>query len=131
MTEDNIRRLIQNQKSEHTGHAFAGNRGGMQDFNLLYPVLSQLPAVKLRKWMRMVDAMRATHNGCGSCTAKILAYSILFTEKRSPTLCKHYREIYTLFVTRYFVGKYRRDIMAEVLASLHGTDYKADEGTPD
>lgn len=130
MTEDNIRRLIQNQKSEHSPHAFAGNRSGMEDFNLLYPLLSQLPSAKLRKWMRLIDAMRATHSGCGPCTAKILAYSILFTENHSPTLCQHYCGLYTAFVARHFYGKHARDIMAEVLASLHGTDHE-DEAEED
>ena len=127
MTDDNIQRLINNQKAEHSLHAFAGNRGGMDDFNLLYPVLTKLPAVALRKWMRMIDAMRATHEDCAPCYAKILAYSILFTQGRAPKLCQRYRELYTPFVARYFVRKPVRDIMAEVQASLHGTDPKSDE----
>ena len=130
MTDDNIQRLINNQKSEHSLHAFAGNRGGMDDFNLLYPVLTKLPAVALRKWMRMIDAMRATHEDCAPCYAKILAYSILFTQDRAPKLCQRYRELYTPFVAKHFIGRRYRDIMGEVQASLHGTDDKADEAQP-
>ncbi len=130
MTDDNIQRLINNQKSEHSLHAFAGNRGGMNDFNLLYPVLTKLPTAALRKWMRMIDAMRATHADCAPCYAKILAYSILFTQDRSPKLCEGYQELYTPFVAKYFIGRRYRDIMGEVRASLHGTDDQADEPTP-
>ena len=124
MTDDNIQRLINNQKSEHSLHAFAGNRGGMHDFNLLYPVLTKLPNPTLRKWMRMIDTMRATHEDCAPCYAKILAYSILFTQDRAPKLCQRYRDFYTPFVAMHFVGRRYRDIMGEVQASLHGTDGK-------
>ena len=130
MTDDNIQRLINNQKSEHSLHAFAGNRGGMGDFNLLYPVLTKLPAVALRKWMRMIDAMRATHVDCVPCYAKILAYSILFTQNRAPELCERYRELYGQLVAKHYTGRRYRDIMGEVKASLHGTDDKADEVNP-
>ena len=121
MTDDNIQRLINNQKSEHTPHAFAGNRSGMGDFNLLYPVLTKVPAVALRKWMRMIDAMRATHGDCAPCYAKILAYSILFTQDHAPKLCERYQQLYTPFVARNFIGRRYRDIMGEVKGSLQGT----------
>ena len=130
MTDDNIRRLIQNQKSEHLRHAFAGNRGGMDDFNLLHPVLTKLPAPLLRKWMRLIDTMRATHEDCAPCYAKILAYSILFTQERAPELCERYRQIYTPFVAKYFVGSRHRDVMGEIQASIHGTEDKVDKLQP-
>ena len=127
MTDDNIQRLINNQKSEHTPHAFAGNRSGMGDFNLLYPVLTKVPTGDLRKWMRMIDAMRATHGDCAPCYAKILAYSILFTQDRAPKLCERYQELYAPFVAKNFIGRRCRDIMGEVQDSLRGIDGNDEE----
>ena len=88
MTADTIRRLITNQKAEHSPHAFRAGGAGMANFNQRYPILRSLPMDELAEWLSLIDAMRATHGGCGACCCKILAYEILFTRASS---CPHSR----------------------------------------
>ena len=73
MTADTIRRLITNQKAEHSPHAFRAGGAGMANFNQRYPILRSLPMDELAEWLSLIDAMRATHGGCGACCRKILA----------------------------------------------------------
>ena len=88
MTADTIRRLITNQKAEHSPHAFRAGGAGMANFNQRYPILRSLPMDELAEWLSLMDAMRATHGGGGACCCKILAYEILFTRASS---CPHSR----------------------------------------
>ena len=48
MTNATIRRLINNQKEEHSPHAFRAGGAGMADFNRLYPALRRLPAEEIK-----------------------------------------------------------------------------------
>lgn len=94
MTADAIRRLIANQKAEHSPHAFRAGGAGMADFNLLAPVLRHLPVPELLGWLRLIDAMRATHGECVACGCKILAYEIFITCDRLPERSARYVERY-------------------------------------
>lgn len=118
MNANDIRRRIENQKAEHVPHAFRAGGAAMEDFNALYPVLRKLPRADLRRWMGLIDRMRATHDECLPCTAKILAYSILFTRGRVPGLCARYTTLYKEVNRDHQPGD--RDFMAEVLDSLKG-----------
>ena len=82
MTADTIRRLITNQKAEHSPHAFRAGGAGMANFNQRYPILRSLPMDELAEWLSLIDAMRATHGGGGACCCKILADEILFTREQ-------------------------------------------------
>lgn len=117
MTPDTIRRLITNQKAEHFPHAFRAGAAGMSDFNQLFPVLSRLPAAELAEWLALIDAMRASHGECGACACKILAYEILFTRERLPTLSARYAALYAE-LSQYDTSG--RDFLAEVRSSLRG-----------
>lgn len=117
MTPDDIRRAINNQKSEHAPHAFKAGQVGMHEFDLLYPVLRGLPARELSKWMRLIDRMRATHDGCEPCFSKILAYSIFFTEDVIPELNDKY---YSLYKSVAGIPPVDRDYIREVWDSING-----------
>jgi hypothetical protein len=117
MTPDDIRRAITNQKSEHAPHAFKAGQVGMNEFDLLYPVLRRLPVRELSKWMRLIDEMRATHNGCGPCYSKILAYSIFFTEDLLP---ERNDEYYSIYKTVAGIPPRGRDFIREVWDSING-----------
>jgi hypothetical protein len=117
MTDENIRRLINNQKDEHSPHAFRAGGAAMADFDELYPALRSLPRTTLARWMRLIDKMRATHDGCLPCSSKILAYSILFTQDLLPELCEKYTRLYYQQI-RHNTPPPGRDYMAEVINSL-------------
>lgn len=118
MTADNIRRLINNQKEEYSPHAFRAGGAAMAAFDELHPVLRELPGPALARWMRLIDKMRATHDGCLPCSSKILAYSILFTQDLLPELCERYTRLYYEQIRRN-TPPAGRDYMAEVLNSLN------------
>lgn len=89
----------------------------MLDFQLLYPVLRALQGKELRGWMGLIDAMRETHVDCQSCTGKILAYSILFTDEILPQENAGYVRYYLGNISRL---RTERDYMDEVLDGLNG-----------
>jgi hypothetical protein len=117
MTADTIRRLITNQKAEHSPHAFRAGGTGMADFNQLYPVLCRLPADELADWLNLIDAMRVTHGECVACACKILAYEMLITREHLPGRSAHYA---ALHADLYAYDTTGRDFLAEVRASLRG-----------
>jgi hypothetical protein len=117
MTNATIRRLINNQKAEHSPHAFRAGGAGMADFNRLYPALRRLPADEVAGWMQAIDAMRTTHGECVACACKILAYQRLITRDRLPKTSARYATLYT---DLYRYDSTGRDFLAEVRASLRG-----------
>ena len=117
MTADTIRRLITNQKAEHSPHAFRAGGAGMANFNQRYPILRSLPMDELAEWLSLIDAMRATHGGGGACGCKILADEILFTREQLPALSARYAALYADFSRCDTTG---RDFLAEVRAYLRG-----------
>lgn len=117
MTNATIRRLINNQKAEHSPHAFRAGGAGMADFTRLYLVLRRLPAEEISGWMQAIDAMRTTHGECVACSCKILAYQGLITRDRLPERSEHYRALYA---DLFQFGTKGRDYLAEVRASLGG-----------
>ena len=118
MTSNEIRRLINNQKAEHVSHAFRAGGAAMSDFNRLYPVLRTMPRAKCAFWLRLIDKMRVGHEACPACSAKILAYCVLYTQGRLPELCEKNKRLYCKLV-RDPKRPPVRDYMAEVIASLH------------
>jgi len=117
MTNATIRRLINNQKAEHSPHAFRAGGAGMADFTRLYLVLRRLPAEEIAGWMQAIDAMRTTHGECVACSCKILAYQGLITRDRLPERSEHYRALYA---DLFQFGTKGRDYLAEVRALLGG-----------
>jgi hypothetical protein len=117
MTNATIRRLINNQKAEHSPHAFRAGGAGMADFNRLYPALRRLPADEVAGWMQAIDAMRTTHGECVACACKILAYQRLITRDRLPKTSARYAALYA---DLYRFDSTGRDFWAEVRASLGG-----------
>ncbi len=117
MTNATIRRLINNQKAEHSPHAFRAGGAGMADFNRLYPALRRLPAEEMAGWMQAIDAMRTTHGECVACACKILAYQRLITRDQLPKTSARYAALYA---DLYRYDSTGRDYLAEVRASLRG-----------
>lgn len=125
MPNATIRRLINNQKAEHSPHAFRAGGAGMADFNRLYPALRRLPAEEMAGWMQAIDAMRTTHGECVACACKILAYQSLIARDRLPKTSARYAALYA---DLYRYDSTGRDFLAEVRASLRGdTDGAAAE----
>jgi hypothetical protein len=120
---DTIRRLITNQKHEHTPHAFRAGSSGMKDFNRLVPVLRSLPPDELVKWLKLIDQVGHSHRGCQPCTCKVRAYLILITKDILPDLHAHHLSCYHSHIKRWPPHK-NRNFLAEVMASyLHDIDH--------
>lgn len=115
MTAIEIRRIINNQKQQHTPHAFRAGSAGMTDFNQLHPLLRRLPERTLARHMKLIDRMWLTHEHCEPCYCKILAYCILFTADRLPERHAEYERLYRARISGSRRG---RDYMREVLDSL-------------
>lgn len=120
-----IRQLINNQRFEHSPHAFRAGHVGMHDFNRLAPLLRGLPKKELHKWLDLIDEMAATHSFCNSCYGKIIAYCIIMTKNVPDFELRHegYKMLYTdcIAATRH---NEPRDYMREVLDSMyHGKDH--------
>jgi hypothetical protein len=120
---ETIRRLITNQKHEHTLHAFRAGYGGMQDFNRLVPVLRRMEPSETGRWLDVIDEVYETHRHCQPCGCKVLAYQILISESLLPERHQCYFEQYREIIARHPpVGG--RDFMNEVIESLyHGRDH--------
>lgn len=118
--KDLIRRLINNQRDEHTEHAFRAGHAGMQDFNRLVPILRGLPTDELHEWLDLIDDMAATHRYCDFCLGKITAYRMIITKDKPPLATRHalYRDIYARILQRQPRAE-PRDFMKEVLDSMH------------
>jgi hypothetical protein len=115
-----IRRLILNQKEEHSPHAFRAGGAAMADFRRLAPVLAALPVAELAGWLELIEQMAETHRGCLPCTAKIRAYLLVFSRERLPEVhARHEREYRRLAIEGRANG---RDYLDEVLNSLQGDD---------
>lgn len=120
-----ISRLINNQRDEHTEHAFRAGHAGMQDFNRLVPILRGLPTDEVHEWLDLIDDMAATHRYCDFCLGKITAYRMLITRDLPPLAGRHavYRNTYARIVERQPRAE-PRDFMREVLDSMyHGKEH--------
>lgn len=122
---DQIRRLITNQRDEHTPHAFRAGHCGMLDFNRLVPILRSLPVNEILGWLDLIDEVAHSHRYCVNCLGKITAYRILITEGIEPLASCHsnYRNQYA----RLLAGQRhdeQRNYIKEVLDSLyHGKEH--------
>jgi hypothetical protein len=115
-----IRRLILNQKEEHSPHAFRAGGSAMADFRRLAPVFAALPPDQLANWLELIERMAETHRHCLPCSAKIRAYLLVFSRERLPELHARYeREFRRLALQGREQG---RDYLHEVLNSLQGDD---------
>jgi hypothetical protein len=97
MIDDDLRRLITNQKSEHSPHAFKSyGRSGVSDFIFLMPRLrsDSFPRIDLEKALDLIDNVRETHRDCKSCSLKIIVFCELFTYRKHETRYAHYRSEY-------------------------------------
>lgn len=120
LADTEIRRLILNQKEEHSPHAFRAGGAAMADFRRLAPVLAALPVAELAGWLELIERMAETHRGCLPCTAKIRAYLLVFSRERLPEVhARHEREYRRLAIEGRANG---RDYLDEVLNSLQGND---------
>lgn len=120
---DTIRRLITNQKEEHTPHAFRTGHGGMQDYNRLAPILRKLPPEELSEWLDLMDEVYESHRLCQPCGCKVLSYLILISKDLLPDRHATYFSRYEDHIRRWPpVGG--RDFMSEVIESLyHGKEH--------
>lgn len=117
---DEIRRLIMNQKEEHTPHAFRAGGAAMADFRRLSPLFAQMEARELARWLHLIEVMAESHRLCLPCYAKIHAYLLVFSRERLPELHARYeREYRSLAAAGRRMG---RDYLGEVVDSLHGKD---------
>ncbi len=113
MLDDKILRLINNQKTEHTPHAFRAGGAGLRDFGALRHLLEPLTEAELSEALDVIDAMAATHNGCASCTAKIAAFCEAFAAQTLPQRSVGYREACSALS-----GREQRDYRAEIQRQL-------------
>lgn len=122
---DLIRRLINNQRDEHTEHAFRAGHAGMLDFNRLVPILRGLPTDELNGWLDLIDDMASTHRYCVFCLGKITAYRVLIT-RDLPSLASRHADYQDKYY-RILAGQRKeepRDFMREVLDSMyHGKEH--------
>jgi hypothetical protein len=115
-----IRRLIQNQKAEHTPHAFRAGGSAMADFRRLASVFAALEPAELSGWLDGIEQMSESHRRCLPCSAKIRSYLLIFSFGRLPERQARYeRELRPLLEQGRQIG---RDYWGEVIASLEGND---------
>lgn len=122
---DLIRRLITNQRDEHTPHAFRAGHAGMQDFNILVPILRSRPAKEIRSWLGLIDEVADSHQYCTYCFGKITAYRILMTRGIEPLAIEHtnYMEQYARLLAEQRDDE-ERDFIKEVIDSMyHGKEH--------
>jgi hypothetical protein len=120
MPDAEIRRLILNQKQEHSPHAFRAGGAGMADFRRLAPVFAALPPERLAVWLELIERVAETHARCLPCAAKLRAYLLVFSRGRLPEIhTRHEREYRSLALAGRRMG---RDYLGEVLDSLQGKD---------
>lgn len=141
MLDDDSRRLINNQNSEYSKHAFRRyGRSGISDFLILLQRFrsDHFEKTNLDEALDLVDVMRETHNDCESCTLKILAFCELFSFNRLPKRYLHYRMEYerwkTLEIEEHMIEEgternYRREVMNSALRQL-GANVCASLGLP-
>jgi hypothetical protein len=120
LPDADIRRLILNQKKEHSPHAFRAGGAGMADFRRLATAFAALPPERLAGWLELIEQVAETHAGCLPCAAKIRAYLLVFSRERLPDVhTRHEREYRRLALAGRRMG---RDYLGEVLDSLQGND---------
>lgn len=141
MLDDDSCRLINNQKFEHSNHAFRSyGRSGISDFLILLQRFrsGHFEETDLNEALDLVDVMRETHNDCESCTLKILVFCELFSFNRLPERYLHYQTEYerwkTLEIEEHMIeggtGRdYRREVMDSALRHL-GANVYASLGLP-
>lgn len=141
MLDDDSRRLINNQKFEHSNHAFRSNgRSGVSDFLILLQRFrsDRFEKTDLEEALDLIDVMRETHKDCESCTLKILVFCELFSFNRLPERYLHYRMEYerwkTLEIEEHMIEEgtgrdYRREVMNSALRYL-GANVYASLGLP-
>jgi hypothetical protein len=97
MLDDDSRRLINNQKQEHSSHPFKSwGRSGLDDFTILLErfLAKEFPTETLNEALDLIDTMRSTHKDCESCTLKILAFSELFSYNKNRSRYLWYNSEY-------------------------------------
>jgi hypothetical protein len=114
MNTDYIRR-INNQKREHSHCSFATGHAGLSDFAFLANAFEGLSDAELEPYLDLIDAMRRTHEGCFSCSAKILAFCEIFAAGRNLPRAASYREEYE---AGYKINRCDRDYRDEVRACV-------------
>ena len=117
---DEIRRLILNQKEEHTPHAFRAGGAAMADFRRLAPVFAAMKPGELQGWLELIEQMAESHRGCLPCRAKVLAYLMIFSHGRLPKAYTRHEAAYRALAREG--RRLGRDYLGEVVASLHGND---------
>ncbi len=120
LTAEEIRRLILNQKQEHTPHAFRAGGAAMADFRRLAPIFAAMKPRELAAWLELIEEMADSHRGCLPCTAKIRAYLLLFSRGKLPRLHARHEAAYRALAREG--RRMGRDYLGEVVESLHGND---------
>ena len=115
-----LRRLILNQKEEHTPHAFRGGATGMADFRRVAPALSVMTPGELEPWLDLIEEVAATHRGCLPCSAKLWAYLMVFSRDKLPDRHVSYLRRYRQHAR--LGADLGRNFLREVLESLQGND---------
>jgi hypothetical protein len=97
MLDDDSCRIINNQKKEHSVHAFERyGSSGLDDLTLLLQRFrdEKFPPKNLIEALDLIDKMRDTHVECASCTLKILAFSELFAYQKLQARYSFYSSEY-------------------------------------
>ena len=117
---DFIRRLITNQREEHTPHAFRAGHAGMHDFNRVVPILRSLPVEEVHAWLDLIDDVADSHRACAYCLGKITAYRILITQDIEPLAERHagYLSQYARLLANQRHDE-QRDFIKEVIDSMY------------
>ena len=120
LAPDEIRRLILNQRAEHTPHAFRAGGAAMEDFRRLASAFAGMDAQELARWLHLIEIMGESHRGCLPCYAKIHVYLMVFSRDRLPELHARLQAEYRRIAEAG--RRMGRDYFGEVIASLHGED---------
>ena len=115
-----IRRLISNQKEEHSPHAFRAGGAAMNDFRQLGKAFATMDAEELLPWLKKIEIMGKSHDYCLPCSAKIRAYLLIFSKDTLPYLHIRYVREYNKIIKN--ASNIQRDFLQEVIDSLHGND---------
>ena len=90
-----IRRIIGNARQEHNRCVLARKRYGLEEFGRLYYLLEALPGEQLEAHLDFLDEVRATHDDCGPCSMKFIAFCRFYCGSKLPARLARYEKEYS------------------------------------
>lgn len=112
-----IERIIGNARFDHNVCLMARNRYGMSEFGRLFYLLADLEDSQLKRYLDLVDEVRAGHLPCLRCSLKFVAFCRFFCGIRLPRRLLCYEREFEALLRRFGPG---RDFMSEVWEAIDG-----------